>query len=102
MTFLSRHIGFSVFMVGFLLVSLAHGQDIATPEHVGMSAKRLQRITREAHNQIEKGNLVGTVLLVAWDVGMVVQRAGALGPSASLRVPAATSHPFDGAWWTVA
>ena len=52
-------------IIGSLLASAAHAQEILSPENVGMSAERLERITLEAENQIKKGNLVGMVTLVA-------------------------------------
>ncbi len=65
MTFISRRSVFSVLIVGVLLASPARGQQVDSPESVGMSNERLQQISLEAENQITKGNLVGMVSLVA-------------------------------------
>jgi CubicO group peptidase (beta-lactamase class C family) len=56
---------FALLIAGLLLALPAHGQEVASPESVGMSSERLHRISLEADNQITKGNLVGMVSLVA-------------------------------------
>ena len=65
MTLISRRSVFTLPIVGLLLASPAQGQEVVSPQSIGMSAERLQRITLEAENQITKGNLVGMVSLVA-------------------------------------
>jgi CubicO group peptidase (beta-lactamase class C family) len=65
MTFVSHRPVVFPLIVGFLLGSPLHGQEVAAPQDVGMSSDRLQRISCEAENQIKKGNLVGMVSLVA-------------------------------------
>jgi len=65
MTYISRHLAFTLLIVGLFFTLPARAQELASPKSVGMSADRLERITVEAKNQIEKGSLVGMVSLVA-------------------------------------
>lgn len=65
MRLLSRPSVVNVIIAVLLLASPAQGQQAVLPQNVGMSADRLDRITVEAENHIQKGHLVGMVSLVA-------------------------------------
>ncbi|MHC5065240.1 MAG: serine hydrolase domain-containing protein [Planctomycetota bacterium] len=75
MTLISRGSSFSALIIGLLPALSLPGQEVASPESVGMSAERLERITAEAENQVNEGNLVGMVSLVARHGKIVYLRA---------------------------
>jgi CubicO group peptidase (beta-lactamase class C family) len=61
-----QHLSFPAAILAILAACFpVNGQELVQPDKVGMSAERLIRLTVEAEHQIEKGNLVGMVSLVA-------------------------------------
>lgn len=48
-------------------IARAEGLEPATPEAVGLSAERLQRLSRTMHEAVDRGQLAGIVTLVARD-----------------------------------
>ena len=55
----------SVILVLATTFGAANGQRTASPADVNMSSLHLERITDEAQRQVDSGNLVGIVSLVA-------------------------------------
>jgi CubicO group peptidase (beta-lactamase class C family) len=54
-----------VFIIGFAAFVSAQGLPRATPESVGMSSERLDRINQYMKAEIERGEIVGAVTVVA-------------------------------------
>jgi len=64
---LTRHIGIICLLIASLCHAPTSAQDLARvkPEEVGLSSKRLERLTQQFENYVDNDKLAGAVILVA-------------------------------------